>query len=301
MTDYHIEAGGRTVRITHPDKILFPEDGLTKRDLAEYYVRVAEVMLPHVRDRPLTQQRFPDGIDGTDFWHKQIPGYFPAWIERAEVETSKGPQQQVVANEPATLGYLVNQNCITPHVWLSRRDRLHRPDLLVFDLDPADQRDFPTVRSGARTLRAILQDVGLVPYVKTTGSKGLHITVPIVPTSFERVQAMAARVAELLVADSPGRFTSEFYKEKRRGRVFVDINRNAYGQTAVPPYAVRPRPGAPVATPVRWDELGRISPTRFSVRNLFRRLGRSGDPWRDMQRHAASLPEAAARLGSADG
>jgi bifunctional non-homologous end joining protein LigD len=291
VTEVEVEAGGRAVRITHPDKVVFPGEGITKRDLAAYYVRVADVMVPHIRDRPLTQHRWPAGIGGQDFWHKQIPGYFPDWIERVEVSTSKGPQQQVLANDPATLAYLANQNCITPHVWMSRKGHLHRPDLLVFDLDPASERDFATVRAGARILRGFLQDLGLAAFVKTTGSKGLHVTVPIVPrANFDRVYGFADRLASRLVEEEPDRFTMEFYKEKRKGRVFVDIGRNAYGQTAVPPYAVRARSGAPVATPITWDELGRVGPSRFTIRNLFRRLGARGDPWQGMSDTARSLP-----------
>jgi bifunctional non-homologous end joining protein LigD len=296
VTDFEVEAGGRRVRITHPDKVLFPGEGITKRDLAGYYVRVAEVMIPHVRHRPLSQHRWPGGLGGQDFWHKQVPGYFPDWIERVEVSTSKGPQQQVLANHPATLAYLANQNCITPHVWLSRKAHLHRPDLVIFDLDPASERDFSAVRAGARILRGLLQDLGLTPFVKTTGSKGLHVTVPIEPEeTFEQVHAFAEGMAVRLVEEDPDRFTTEFYKEKRKGRVFVDIGRNAYGQTAVPPYAIRARSGAPVATPVAWEELGRIGPEHFTIRNLFRRLGARGDPWEDIHDRAGSLPRLSPR------
>jgi bifunctional non-homologous end joining protein LigD len=291
VTETEIDAGGRPVRLTHPDKVVFPDDGITKGDLAEYYVRVAEVMVPHIRGRPLTQHRWPDGLKGQDFWHKQIPGYFPKWIDRVKVRTNKGPQEQVLGNDAATLAYLSNQNCITPHVWSSRKPRLGKPDVVIFDLDPASEHDFASVRAGARILRGLLQDLGLVPFVKTTGSKGLHITVPIEPTrDFGRVHRFAEEVGARLVEEDPGRFTTEFYKEKRRGRIFVDTGRNAYGQTAVPPYAVRGRRGAPVATPVTWDELGRVTPERFTVRNLFRRLGVRGDPWKDIDRHARPLP-----------
>ncbi|HEX2025978.1 MAG TPA: non-homologous end-joining DNA ligase [Actinomycetota bacterium] len=297
MTDRDLEVEGRRVRITHPDKVLFPGDGITKLDLADYYLRVAPVMLPHIRDRPLTQHRWPEGLGGTDFWHKQIPKYFPEWIDRVEVETNKGPQQQVVANEPGTMAYLVNQNCITPHVWLSRRPALHRPDELMFDLDPAGPRDFATVRAGARFLRDVLQDLGLTPFVKTTGSKGLHVVAPIRPSStFEKAHEAALAVAAILLDDAPDRFTLEFYKEKRRGRVFVDVHRNAYAQTAVPPYAVRARRGAPVAAPVTWDELGRVTPERFTIRNLFRRLSRRNDPWADIDRQAGTLDGVVERL-----
>lgn len=295
-----MEVAGREVTITHPDRVVFPKDGITKAQLVEYYVRVAEVMVPHVRDRPLTQQRFPSGIGGFVFWHKQIPDYFPDWVERVEVQTNKGPQTQVLANDPATLAYLANQNCVTPHTWLSRADRLNHPDVVIWDLDPASDRDFVSVRRGARMLREILENLGLVPFVKTTGSKGLHVVVPLDRrTAFEEAWSFARGVAELLVARDPQRFTLEFYKAKRAGRVFVDVNRNAYGQTAVPPYAVRPRPGAPVATPIVWEELGRVTPVKYTVRNLFRRLANRPDPWADLDRHARSLKEPRRRLQGA--
>jgi bifunctional non-homologous end joining protein LigD len=297
VSETEVQAAGRTVRLTHPDKVVFPADGITKRELVDYYVRVAEVMIPHVRDRPLTQHRWPDGLNGEDFWHKQIPKYFPEWIDRVDVETNKGPQQQVLANEPAVLAYLANQNCITPHTWMSRRDRLNEPDLIVFDLDPATERDFGAVRAAARLVRGILTDLGLIPFVKTTGSKGLHVTVPIRPDrDFESVHGFAAMLAKLLVNEDPGHLTTEFYKRKREGRIFVDIHRNAYAQTAVPPYAVRARAGAPVATPIEWDELGRVTPSRFTIRNLNRRLNQRGDPWGGMHRRARSLGRAEGRL-----
>jgi bifunctional non-homologous end joining protein LigD len=297
VSEIEVRAGGRTVRVTHPDKVLFPDDGITKGELVAYYIRVAEVMVPHVRERPLTQHRWPDGLSGGDFWHKQIPQYFPEWIERVEVETNKGPQQQVLANEPAVLAYLAHQNCITPHTWMSRRGRLNEPDLLVFDLDPATERDFGSVRAGARLLRGILADLALVPFVKTTGSKGVHVTVPIRPDrDFEYVHGFAADVARVLVAEDPGHLTTEFYKRKREGRIFVDIHRNAFGQTAVPPYGVRARAGAPVAAPIEWDELGRVTPSRFTIRNLNRRLKQRGDPWAGMHRRARSLSRAEVQL-----
>jgi bifunctional non-homologous end joining protein LigD len=282
---------GREVGITHPDKVLFPGDGITKRHLVEYYERVAEVMLPHVRDRPMSQHSFPQGIKGPGFWSKRIPGHFPDWIDRVKVETTdKGPQEQVVCNDPATLAYLASQNCITPHTFLSCADDLQHPDLMVFDLDPPGD-DFRPVREGARTLRRILEELGLTPFVKTTGSKGVHVAVPLDRgATFDQVRAFAAAAGHLLT-ERDERFTFEVRKVKRRGRVFVDIGRNAYGQTAVPPYAVRARPGAPVATPVEWDELGRVTPARYTIGNMFRRLARREDPWRHIERQARPLPD----------
>jgi bifunctional non-homologous end joining protein LigD len=286
------QVAGRTIEVSHPDKMMFPDDGITKGDLVEYYAQVAEVMVPHVRDRPLTQHQFPGGLGGGGFWRKQIAGHFPEWIDRVTVETHDGTQQQILANEPAVLAYLANQNCITPHVWTARADDLGRPDQVIFDLDPEGDDDFPAVKAGARMLRDILEDLGLTAFVKTTGSKGLHVVSPLRRSAdYERVLAFAHHVGERLIEEDPDRFTPEFRKDKRRGRIFVDVLRNRHAQTAVPPYAVRARPGAPVATPLEWDELRSLrNARRYTLRNLFRRLARRGDPWAGMSRRARSLP-----------
>jgi bifunctional non-homologous end joining protein LigD len=287
-----IEIGGRDIKVSHADKVLFPQDGITKWDLVQYYAKVGETMLPHVRDRPLSQQRFPDGIRGPGFYHKNIPDFFPDWIGRVKLKTNKGPQQQILANHPAVPAYLANQNCITPHTMLCCAGHLARPDLLIFDLDPATEKEFAVLRQGARILRELLEETGLVPFVKTTGSKGLHITCPIEPKAgFAKVHGFAEAVGRALAARKPDRFTLEFYKEKRKGRVFVDVHRNSPAQTAVPPYAVRARRSAPVATPIEWDELSRVTPDKFTIRNLFRRLSRVGDPWQDFHRHTRPLPD----------
>jgi bifunctional non-homologous end joining protein LigD len=288
-----VRVGGRTIEVSHPDKAMFPDDGITKAELVRYYARVAEVMLPHVRDRPLTQHQFPGGIGGGGFWRKQIAGHFPDWIGRVDIETHDGTQQQILATEPAALPYLANQNCVTPHVWTARADDLWRPDQVIFDLDPEGDEDFPAVKSGARELRRILEEVGLTAFVKTTGSKGLHVVVPLRRSAgYDRVLEFARRVGERLVERYPDRFTPEFRKDKRDGRIFVDVLRNRYAQTAVPPYAVRARAGAPVAAPLEWDELGSLRNARkYTVRNLFRRLGRRADPWAGMSRRARALPK----------
>jgi bifunctional non-homologous end joining protein LigD len=290
------KVGRRTIEITHPNRVVFPQDGITKADLVDYYARVAEVMVPHIRDRPLSQHQFPNGIEGDSFWKKQIPAHFPEWIDRVKVDTEKGPQEQILGNDAATLAYLANQNCITPHVWLSRADALDHPDQITFDLDPSGE-DFSPVREGALALREILEGLGLVPFVKTTGSKGLHVTVPLDrKADFEEVRAFSRNVAGILAERQPD-LTTEVRKAKRRGRVFIDVGRNAYGQTAVPPYAVRARPGAPVAAPLEWKEVpGLASARRFTVGNVFRRLSRQGDPWQGMARRARSLRRAAERL-----
>ena len=285
------------VRVSHPEKVLFP-DGLTKRDLAEYYDKIAETMLPHVAGRPVHMQRFPDGIDGEEIQQKQAPSYFPDFVERVRVPRKRGGTvDHVVIENTETLVYLAGQACITPHVWLSRRDRLDNPDQLIFDLDPTGD-DLATVRSGARALRRLLGELGLEPFVKTTGSRGYHVLVPLDRSAtFDEARSFARDVAALLADREPRRFTVEQRKEKRRGRVYIDTYRNAYAQTAVAPYAVRALPGAPVSCPIEWDELGRVEPRRYTVRNLGRRLARRSDPWAAIDEHAASLAEPSRRVG----
>lgn len=292
-----MKVGRRTVEIGNPGKVLFPDAGLTKRELAEYYRRVADTLLPHVRDRPLTMHRLPDGIDGDDFYQKDVPDHFPDWIRTEEVET-KGNEtlRQLVADDAATLVYLADQACITPHAWLSRIGRLHRPDRMVFDFDPpegADAREvFGEVRWAARRVRALLDEVGLAPFVQTSGSRGLHVHVPLGgDVDFDRTRAFARALAELLERRHPERLTTRQRKKRRGDRIYLDVARNAYGQTAVVPYAVRALPGAPVATPLTWDELGRadLHPRRYTVQNLFRRLGAADDPWKGMGRRARGL------------
>ena len=291
-----LEADGRAVEVSSPDKVLFPKDGITKADLADYYARVAGTMLPHLKGRPISMLRYPDGIDGESFFQKDVPDYFPAWIRRAKVEKEGGTLEMMIAEEPAALVYLAGQACITPHVWLSRIDRPQRPDRLIFDFDPPGD-DFGPVREAARRMRDLLEELGLAPFVMTTGSRGLHVTVPLDRSAdFDQVRAFARDCAELLVARRPDHLTVEHRKAKRGRRVYVDTGRNAYAQTGVAPYAVRALPGAPVATPLDWSELGRATPRSTTLANLFRRLGRKDDPWAGIDRRAQPLSKAAKRL-----
>jgi bifunctional non-homologous end joining protein LigD len=291
-----MDVDGRAVPVSSPDKVLFPEDGFTKADLADYYARVADVMLPHLEGRPISMLRYPDGIDGESFFQKDVPDYFPGWIRRAKVRKEGGALEMMIAEEAADLVYLASQACVTPHVWLSRIDRPQRPDRLIFDFDPSGD-DFGPVRDGARRMRELLEELGLVPFVMTTGSRGLHVTVPLDRSAdFDQVREFARGCAELLVRRRPGQLTVEHRKAKRGDRVYVDTGRNAYAQTGVAPYAVRALPGAPVATPLDWSELGRARPRSTTIANLFRRLGRKDDPWADIDRRARGLGKAAKRL-----
>lgn len=292
--------GGYVVEISSADKVLFPDRGITKRDVVDYYERIAETMLPHVAGRLVTMQRLPDGIDGEQFYQKDVPDYFPDWIKRIEVEKDGGTLVQLVIENTATLVYLANQACITPHVWLSRDEKLHHPDRMIFDLDPST-KDFGPVRDGARELRRILKGVGLDAHVMTTGSRGLHVTVPLdASAGFDEVRDFAMQVAERLRSRDPRHFTTEHRKHKRGGRVFLDTLRNAYAQHGVAPYALRAKPGAPVATPLDWGELGRAGPQKYTLRNIFRRTSQKQDPWKDIARHASSLSRARTRWETND-
>ena len=288
------------VEVTKPDKVLFPAGeghrAVTKADLAGYYAQVADAMLPHLRGRPVNMQRFPDGIGATSFYEKKVPGHFPDWVRTVEVDTQGGPQRQVVVDDRRSLVYLAQQACITPHTWLSTVDDLDHPRDLVFDLDPSDD-DLAKVRRATRLVGELLDGLGLTSYLKTTGSRGYHVLVPLRPAEdFDAVRGFARAVAERLVDREPGLLTLEARKDKRGDRVLVDVMRNGYGQTAVPPYAVRARPGAPVSTPIGWDELGRVRPAQVTITSLPRRLARRDDPWAGLRRHAQGLARARRRL-----
>ncbi|HSL59399.1 MAG TPA: non-homologous end-joining DNA ligase [Acidimicrobiales bacterium] len=293
-----IDTPERSVELGNPDKVLFPDVGLTKRDLAEHYLRVADLALPHLRGRPLTMERHPDGIEASGFVQKEAPGHFPDWIRTVTVPKEGGEVTHVVCDDAATLVYLVDQACITPHVWLSTTDHLDRPDRLVVDLDPPRGADDPEpVRFAARAVRDVLDELDLSSRLMTTGSKGVHLIVPLDgQLGFDEVRGLARRIAGVAAGRHDDRLTIAQRTDARRGRVFLDILRNGYAQTTVAPYAVRTRPGAPVATPIDWDELGRVTPRRYTVSNLARRLGQKDDPWHDDGIGPQSLDDVAARL-----
>lgn len=288
-----------TVRLTHFDKVLFPGEGITKGDIAHYYARVAPVMLPHLRGRPLTMHRFPRGIDHEGFLHKEAPDYFPDWIERVEIRLRNGEiQRQVVCEHAADMVYLANQNCITPHVWLSRRDSLENPDRMIFDLDPSEGAS-GLIPGTARELRRVLDLLGLPSFPMSTGSRGVHVIVPLDRSAnFERARALATEVADMVAAGDPERLTTEQRIEKRGERLFLDISRNSYGQTGVAPYSIRALPGAPVAAPLEWKELehGQFDPRRHTIHTIFHRLEQTGDPLADIDSHAVPLRTAEERL-----
>jgi bifunctional non-homologous end joining protein LigD len=294
-----LKVGRITVELSNTAKALFPGDGITKGDLVAYYEAVAETMLPLLRDRPISMTRFPDGIARHGIVQKNVPSYFPDWITRVRVRKEGGSLQQVVCDKPATIVYLANQACIELHAFLSRLDHIDGPDQLIFDLDPPDAGRFGDVRVCAIGLHELLTgELGLPAFVKTTGGKGLHVHVPLnAREGFGAAREFAREVAELLAARNPGLVTTEQRKDKRGSRIYADIMRNAYAQLAVAPYSVRARPGAPVATPLSWDELDDegLRPGQFTLRTVpdrIREAGWKGGPWTGMARRRPGLARA---------
>jgi bifunctional non-homologous end joining protein LigD len=291
-----IRAGRRTVQVSRPDKPLFPS-GITKADLARYYEAIAPVMLPHIAGRPLNLERYPDGIEGARIMQQRAGDHFLEWVGRVTVPKQGGTVTHVVASDAATLVYLAGQACITLHAWLCRADRLDRPDRMIFDLDPSDGFT-EAVRAAALEIGGLLRELGLQPFAMTTGSRGFHITVALRRRAgFDEVRGFARDVARVAVARNP-ELTLEQRKAARRGRILVDVMRNAYGHTAVAPYSVRPRPDAPVATPLRWEELSQPAtrPDRWTLRTVPGRLERDGDPWASIRSSGRTLGASQSRL-----
>jgi len=281
------------MQISNPDKVLFPDDGITKADLADYYRRMADAMLPWLRDRPAAMMRYPDGLRGEGIMQKNVPRYFPDWIRTTEVPKQGGTVRQVVCDRADTLVYLAGQACIEIHTFLSRVGKLRQPDQLIFDLDPPAELPFGHVVTVAMELRSLLEgELGLAPFVKTTGGRGLHVHVPLsAGDDFDEARDFALQVARTLAARHPELTTTEQRKADRGSRVYLDIMRNAYAQLAVAPYSVRARPGGPVATPLSWTELDdpTLRPGQFTVATV---PGRGGDPWAPMRRRRFGLGRA---------
>ena len=293
-----LKFGRYTVETSNEEKLFFPDEKITKGDLINYYQEIADKMVPYLKERPLVMKRYPDGIKGESFFQKEIGDYFPDWIERVKVKKKGGTVTHVQCDNAATLVYLANQACIELHPWLSRSDKLHYPDQLIIDLDPSGD-DFSQAVFGARVLKELFDELDLKAFLKTTGSRGLHVLVPLDRrANFDKVREFAQDTAKLLAQRHSDKLTIEARKAKRRGRLLIDTARNAYAQTAVAPYAVRAKPGAPVATPLDWDELGnkKLNSQSYNIRNIFRRLGRKTDPWKDLPRLGRSLKEARRRL-----
>ncbi len=290
------EVAGRTVETSNLDKVFFPEAGVTKGDVLDHYERVAEVMLPQVAGRPLILQRFPDGIEGQGFFQKNTPSHTPDWIERVELSTAEGGTTTYsVVEDAAGLVFMANQGTVVFHTLLSEAAAPDRPVEVVFDLDPASD-DLDPVRDAAREVRAVLEDLGLAPRVKSSGSRGLHVVVDVAEDDgdfdFDLTRTFARRVAELVSERGP--FTVEQRKAKREGRLFLDVGRNGPASHVAAPYTLRPLSEAPVAVPLDWDEALSASfhPRRITIANVARRLAQKDDPWADPPRPTTTVAAA---------
>lgn len=291
--------GPYQIDVSNPDKVLFPDSDITKGEIVAYFDRASAFMLPLIKDHPLSMQRFPHGITAPGFFQKERPDYFPEWLECVALEKSDGTVCEVVAQRRADIVYLANQAVLTPHMGLARRDQLDVPDRIVWDIDPPPDQ-FEVARFAAFELREIIEDqLRMKAFPMVTGSNGIHVVVPIRrEEAFDTVREFARDVASILVRRRRDVYTMELSKAKRRGRLFIDILRNAYSATAVVPYAVRVRPGAPVAMPLDWSELKEKSITAraFTIRNAFEFLSSRKNPWSRFQAEARSLITARPRL-----
>ena len=285
------DLGSRTVKITHPDRVLFPDDGLNKLDLAEYHHAVADVMVRHLADRPLMLQRFPEGIGEGGFYQKEGGRGVPGWIRTVEVAKEGGTVRHPVVDDEAGLLALTNLSTVSFHRWPSRAGQPEAPDLLIVDLDPSSD-DFAEVVRAAHWVREAFDELDLAPYLEVTGSRGIHVVAPLDRSATtDAVAAFAMGVAHLLAARHPDELTVEGRKAKRRDRLYVDVARNGWAQTVVAPYSVRPRPGAPVAMPIEWDELDDpgLRPDGWTIASAPARVADVGDPWATLARHARAL------------
>jgi len=294
-----MSADPRAPLITHPDKVMFPDDGITKGELAAYYEAIAPVMVPHMSARPVTMERYPQGIGAKGFMQKDVIRGFPPWLERVEAPKKNGTVHYPLVSDTRSLLWLANQNCITPHVWPSRVPDLFQPDVCVFDLDPSADESPDVLRAAALGVRDLLRELDLPSWVKTSGSKGFHIVVPLDgKADFGEVGSFAHAVGRVLVQRDPRHLTQEFAKADRGGRIYVDTGRNGYSATFAAAYAVRARPGAPVSAPCTWEEIerGEVGPRTFTVRTMADRIAAVGDLWSDLDRSKLSLRRASARL-----
>ena len=306
MPDLELAVGRRRVRVTHPDRVLFPGDGVTKGDLAEYYAAIGDAIVPHLRERPFTLKRYPYGIRGQPYFAKQAPKGKPPWVPTRRFRTwpREGESRLVdftLVNEPAALVWMVQMNCIDMNAWYSRVDKPDRPDFVLFDLDPPDSRDgFVEAIRVAHLIREALEGLDLRSYVKTSGADGIHVLLPIARrATFKQTYEFAELLSRQLEAEHPGLVTTEWLKKKRRG-VLVDHRQNGHGKTIASVYSVRPKPGAPVSTPLRWEELTeRVRPRDFGRREVLDRIAKHGDLFEPVLRGGQALGPGLRRLRAA--
>ena len=280
------------VKITHPDRIVYPDAKLTKLMVAEYYAGVAERLLPFIADRPLSIVRCPDGIGAQCFFQKHVGRYKIPGIVVFMIDESTGRNPYAIANSPEALVGLAQWNALELHGWGARAPQIDKPDLLVLDLDPDPRLPWSAVVAAARDTRALLERVDVVSFVKTTGGKGLHVVVPLQRRyGWDEVKDFARNVALHLARTAPERFVATSGESNRRGKIFVDYLRNSRGATAVVPYSLRARAGATVSTPLSWDELSeKTPPSSFTLASVPRRLARKREPWADFGKRRQRLP-----------
>ena len=296
MPELELSVGRRHVRLTSPDKVLFPGEGVTKRDLADYYAEIGPTLVPHLRDRPFTLKRYPYGIRGQPYFAKQAPKGKPPWVPTRQFRTwpREGGSRLVdfaLVNEPAAAVWMVQMNCIDMNAWYSRVDKPERPDYVLFDLDPPESRNgFVEAIRVAHLIREALDQLELRSYVKTSGADGIHVLVPITRRStYKDTYDFAELVSRRVEDENPGLATTEWLKKKRRG-VLVDHRQNGHGKTIASAYSVRPKPGAPVSTPLRWEELGeKVRPRDFGMREALARVDKHGDLFEPVLRGGQAL------------
>jgi DNA ligase D len=285
--------GDRAVRVSNPDKVYFPALGITKREVVEYYLTVAEPLLRAIGDRPTTLKRFVDGVDGEPFYQKRVPKGAPDWVRTAQITFPSGrTADEVCPSEPAVLAWAANLGTLDFHPWPVRSANPDHPDELRIDLDPQPGTDFSDAVAVAAVLRTVLTDAGLVGWPKTSGGRGVHVTVRIRPEwTFTEVRRAVITIGRRVVAELPERATLEWWKESRGERVFLDYNQACRDRTVASAWSVRGRPKATVSMPVTWDELPEVDPDRFDLRTVPDLLARRGDPHAELDAHTGGLEE----------
>jgi DNA ligase D len=296
-----LTVGGRTVRLSNPDKVYFPERGFTKLDLARYYLAIGEGILRALRDRPTTLERYPDGVAGESFFQKRAPKNLPEWIPTGRIAFPSGRYaDEICPTEPAAVVWAANLGCLTFHPWPVRRGDTEHPDELRIDLDPQPGTDYEDAVRAALELRVVLDELGLTGWPKTSGGRGLHVFVPIEPVwTFTQVRRAAIAIARELERRAPDRITTSWWKEERGAKIFVDYNQTARDRTIASAYSVRPRPHAPVSAPLRWAEVADARPEDFDLASMPVRYADVGDVHADMEQHAYRL-DAALELATRD-
>lgn len=290
-----IKINNKEISLSKTDKILYPDSDITKADIIEYYRKIWENIAPYATDRPLVMQRFPDGIQEQGFFQKKISDYFPGWIETITIKEKESNEkaEYVNCNKEETIAYLANQGSLVLHGWLSKKSNVNKPDKMVFDLDPSDN-DFEKVKQGALLLKELLDQGNIHSYPLITGSKGIHVIIPLKEKDdFDDIRNVAKQIAEIVTKRDDKNFTTETSKNKRGHKVFVDYLRNSYGQTSILPYSLRAIDNAPVAVPLDWDEIKdkELDPQKYNISNIFHRISQKQDPWKDMNKNAVDLTE----------